>query len=108
MPSATPQIPAGVLADPAAAAIAEGRVLVQAQCAGCHSLSDAGLSGTAGPALDHIGAGHSAQWLSAALVDACAHHAPASHYSCAQKHDTVAALSLAQRGDIVSYLLTLK
>jgi len=107
VPVATPQTSQSAQAD-GAAAIPEGRVLVQAQCAWCHSLSDAGISGTVGPALDHIGAGHTVQWLSAALVNACAHHIPASHYSCAQKHDTVAALTSAQRGDIVSYLLTLK
>lgn len=94
-----------------AADIAQGRVLVQAQCAWCHALADAGLTSAQsaiGPPLDNAGVGHSRAWLSAALIDACAHHSPRSPYTCAQKHDTVAILTTEQRNQIVSYLLTLK
>jgi mono/diheme cytochrome c family protein len=94
-----------------AADVAEGMVLVQAQCAWCHALAAAGLSSAqaaVGPPLDNAGVGHSRTWLSAALVNACAHHKATSQYSCAQKHNTVAVLTAEQREQIVSYLLTLK
>jgi mono/diheme cytochrome c family protein len=109
VPSVTPERPTPV--EPDSADIAEGMVLVQAQCAWCHTLASAGLTGSqasVGPPLDGAGVGHNRAWLSAALVDACAHHKPKSRYSCAQKHNTVAALTVEQRDQIVRFLLTLK
>ena len=109
-PTRTPERATGSATD-TAADVAEGMVLVQAQCAWCHALAAAGLSSAqaaVGPPLDNAGVGHSRAWLSAALVNACAHHKATSQYSCAQKHNTVAALTAEQREQIVSYLLTLK
>ncbi len=109
-PAASPARPASTVSD-TAADVAEGSVLVQAQCVWCHSLAGAGItasSASIAPPLDHVGAGHSRDWLSAALVDACAHHKLGSPYVCTQKHNTVAALTAEQRDQIVTYLLTLK
>jgi mono/diheme cytochrome c family protein len=95
----------------AAGQIAEGKLIVQAQCAACHALADAGITEAAkpvAPPLDGIGNGHDRAWLSAELVDACVHRTPKSRYACAQVHVAAAALSRPERDAIVDYLLTLR
>jgi mono/diheme cytochrome c family protein len=96
---------------PAAADLANGKVLVQAQCAACHALADAGITGANppyAPALDRIGVGHDRSWLAAELVDACAHPIASTAHKCAQAHNAAAALTQQQRDQVVTYLLSLR
>ena len=88
-----------------------GRALVQAQCAACHALTDAGLTGSSppvAPALDGIGRRRSRQWLELQLVNPCAHpHAGGSAFSCSQM-PSFSELTPGQRDQLVRYLLSLR
>jgi hypothetical protein len=93
--------------------IADAKVLVQAQCAACHALADAGIAPAPhpiAPSLDHIGAHYTYAALQVELLDACAHPLPSkSAFSCRQVHRFVASvLTPAQRDEIVAYLLSLR
>jgi len=91
-----------------AAARAAGSVLLQAQCASCHALLSAGMSGAGtavGPALNGIGRRRSRAWLERELVDPCAHRSShKSRYRCGQM-PSYAGLTQQQRDQIVLYLL---
>lgn len=94
------------------ATLAAGKVLVQAQCAACHALADAGISALPTPvarSLDGIGALHDRRWLDAALSNACAHARPLRPgYNCAQMHAFARVLTAQQRAQVLAYLLSLR
>jgi mono/diheme cytochrome c family protein len=89
--------------------LAAGKALLQAQCASCHALASAGMSGAlepVAPPLDGIGRHRSRQWLEAELVNPCAHpHASGTRYSCTAM-PSFSALTQQQRDQIVLYLLS--
>lgn len=84
--------------------MAAGSVLLQAQCASCHALLSAGMSGT-GPSLDRIGRRRSHAWLQKELVDPCAHRSPHQSQSRCSQMPSYAGLTTQQRDQIVLYLL---
>lgn len=88
---------------------AAGRALVQAQCAACHALADAGISAPTNPlapALDGIGSRRSRAFLEITLVTPCAHAASMGRrYSC-KRMPSYAGLTPSQRDQIVLYLLS--
>jgi mono/diheme cytochrome c family protein len=106
-PTATPGPSAQQLAD-----LAAGKVLVQAQCAACHALADAGIAPAPSPVarpLDGIGGRHDRQWLEDELRSACAHvQPPGNGVPCSQMHSFSAMLSPEQRDQVVAYLLSLR
>jgi cytochrome c oxidase subunit 2 len=55
--------------DPAAAAAAGAELFASAGCTGCHTLADAGSTGTTGPDLDGALKGKDAAYIETAIVD---------------------------------------
>jgi mono/diheme cytochrome c family protein len=109
-PTATAPPPVTPTAPPAVtqrfAALAAGKALLQAQCAACHALSSAAMSGTAAPALDGIGARRTRHWLEVELVDPCSHpNAGGTKYRC-EAMPSFSGLTPQQRDQIVLYLLS--
>lgn len=103
-PSPTAGIPARLVAD-----LQAGRALVQAQCAACHALADAGLSGASppiAPVLDGIGRRRARKWLEVQLVNPCAHpRAGGGAFSCSRM-PAYGGLTQQQRDQVVQYLLS--
>jgi hypothetical protein len=106
-PTATPGPSTQQLAD-----LAAGKVLVQAQCAACHALADAGIAPAPSPVarpLDGIGGRHDRHWLEDELRAACAHVQPLRRgLACGQMHSVSVLLTSRQRSQVIAYLLSLR